>query len=210
MDDSQDSPDVFDDEMDARFGQSVKSLRTARGMSQEQLARNMQRKGVRDAAPLTISRLESGRRKVRLVEAIALSRIFNVPITEMANESPTLNTLSLLGGMRRDLAQARSRFEHDAAEFANFTQDQVGAMLQIISEMRMLELDEEANLALGRFEWAALSALDKSLCDSVASYEWSVDPERIQDHELDSERLRELKQSLRRKADEHAKRETAT
>jgi transcriptional regulator with XRE-family HTH domain len=72
---------------DEQFVASVRALRAEAGMSQEQLAEALKKNGVDDATQVTVSRMEAGKRHVRLGEALALSEIFQVPISALTRPS---------------------------------------------------------------------------------------------------------------------------
>ncbi len=66
----------------ARFGQNVRTARLARGWTQEELAR---RSGL---ATVQISRIERGRREVRITTLLRLMKAFDVTANELLDGLP--------------------------------------------------------------------------------------------------------------------------
>ena len=90
--------------LDVSFGQLVRERRDLNRMSQTELADRMESEGVPDVTQITVSRIESGKRVVRLVEAKALARIFRFDLNQVLADEALVRTASVL---HRD---ARSEF----------------------------------------------------------------------------------------------------
>ena len=71
-------------------GDAIRSLREKAGLSQEQLAANMQLKGI-NLNQKAISRIETGERVVPDYELLYFSEIFEVPVTALisSGKAPT-------------------------------------------------------------------------------------------------------------------------
>lgn len=68
------------------FGAEVRRLRLARGWSQSEVARRMESRG----APIhqqQLTRIETGKRAVRLNEAMVLAQVFDRPLTDMLHRA---------------------------------------------------------------------------------------------------------------------------
>ena len=102
------------DNVDAQFSAAVRRRREARGLSQSELARRMQQAGLPDATQVLVSRIESGKRSIRLAEARAVARALDVPLEELADPA---GIGARLTGLRLELGSAtvRQRELHDAA-----------------------------------------------------------------------------------------------
>jgi transcriptional regulator with XRE-family HTH domain len=68
---------------EAAFAQAVQRLREDRGWSQGELARRMVAAGWPSYSQMTVSRTEKLERPIRLNEALALARVFNVTLPLM-------------------------------------------------------------------------------------------------------------------------------
>lgn len=170
MSEPTEAPDSFDDDIEERFADSVGELRKARGWSQERLAEMMIRQGLRDATALTVSRIESKRRKVRLAEAVALASAFNVPILAMTKPDGLSSGLIALSGRAHQLRWWRSELIDAAEKYASRAFDSASAMLAQIEILReRYELDEESARYVRRYESRARLTLAESPAEIVAS-----------------------------------------
>lgn len=175
---SDDEPDaVFDDDMDARFAASVAELRKARGWSQERLARLLTRRGVRDVSGLVISRIEAGRRKVRLQEAVILAQVFGVTLLSMTKQDAMLNAIVLLSGQVRDLRAMQNDFEDAAEQYASNAHEAATYILRVIDDLRARGgLDADAEDLLARYERGARAALAFGPSDIASRVDWPRSP----------------------------------
>lgn len=161
---------MFDDDVEDRFAESVGELRKARGWSQERLAEMMIRHGLRDATALTVSRIESRRRKVRLAEAVALASAFDVPILAMTKPDKLSSGLITLSGRAHQLRWWRSELIDAAEKYASRAFESASGMLAQIEILReRYELDEETALHVRRWESRARLTLAESPAEIVAS-----------------------------------------
>ncbi|MBQ5989218.1 MAG: helix-turn-helix transcriptional regulator [Oscillospiraceae bacterium] len=71
-------------------GYKLSLIRKQRTISQRQLAKMMQLSGY-DVDHHFIRRIENGERFVTDIELLALSRVLNIPITELIDESSSIN-----------------------------------------------------------------------------------------------------------------------
>lgn len=99
------------------FAANVSRLRQERGWSQEHLASLLRSEGITDASQLTVSRVETGRRKVTLNEALALGRIFNLALPVMADVGPRARQASHLAIRRATMKNAVADFEKAVADY---------------------------------------------------------------------------------------------
>ncbi|AKV86382.1 hypothetical protein AKG07_08795 [Microbacterium sp. CGR1] len=169
---------VFDDDMDARFAASVAELRKARGWSQERLAKMLTRRGVRDMTGLVISRIEAGRRKVRLQEAVGLAQVFGVTLLSMTKQDEMLNAIVLLSGQVRDLRALQSDFLDTAERFAANVHESATYVLRVIDDLRASgDLDADAQDLLSRYERGARGALEFGPSEIASKVTWPRTPE---------------------------------
>lgn len=147
-------------DVDRRFGESVRELRTAQGWSQEELADRMRSRGIEDAAALRVSRLENGQRRVRLDEVLTLSEVFKIPVRSMVKQDPTLNTLVLLREMERRYRRAMLDYQQAISAYQEQVLSTAEDVVQIVEETRANapELDPDAAEALDRFKQHAEKA----------------------------------------------------
>lgn len=161
-----------EDTTDATFAASVLKLREAKGWSQNDLARHMAIYGVRDATALLVSRIESGRRRVRLQEAIALSHVFEVPISAMASTDMIANHISLLFESEQRKEHLRDNLEREATAYARHAPTHAKAMLEVIQQLRQTALEPDVVEMVNYYERSALWTLGESPADVVADVEW--------------------------------------
>jgi transcriptional regulator with XRE-family HTH domain len=70
------------------FAAEVKRLREEADMSQAELLQKMHDHGLTYLNQTALSRIENARRQVRMIESLALMRIFNRPLTAMTKPDP--------------------------------------------------------------------------------------------------------------------------
>lgn len=85
----------------ATFVANLRAIRLAREMTQAQLAEKMGLRGF-SWHPATVYKVENGDRQIQLGEALAMARIFEIPIEEMIR----------VGGHAYALSNIRSRCRH--------------------------------------------------------------------------------------------------
>lgn len=101
---------------DVKIGENVKALRVAAGLSQAQLAERMTAAGLEGIYPQTITRIEQGKRSLKLHEGIALARILHVAVDSLLERPSFADQLgaSLLLGLEqawRELVEKLSALE---------------------------------------------------------------------------------------------------
>lgn len=69
-------------EAEAAFAENLKALRKAAGISQEEFARAMTRRGIK-WHQATVYKVEKGERQIQLGEADVAARVLNVPLQQM-------------------------------------------------------------------------------------------------------------------------------
>lgn len=94
----------MDKDEESNFAESVQRLREARDWSQGELARRMVEAGWKTYSQMTVSRTEKQDRPIRLGEAFALARIFEVDLSLMtAGLDSTQEALGKMRDARRAL-----------------------------------------------------------------------------------------------------------
>ncbi|WP_402843721.1 helix-turn-helix domain-containing protein [Microbacterium sp. GXS0129] len=71
-------------EIDQNIGRNMRAQREQLGISQSELARQLTDIGIAGMHQTTIARIESGSRSLRAAEAIAVARVLNVSIDQLA------------------------------------------------------------------------------------------------------------------------------
>ena len=69
--------------LDLRFGERLKAEREARGWSQPHFAELLEAQGVTPMHATTVAKIESGKRSVRVVEALGMAEVFDVSIDSL-------------------------------------------------------------------------------------------------------------------------------
>ncbi len=69
--------------VDTVFAAAVRGVREARGLSQEQLAREMNRRGHPSFQQTTVNKIEAGSRRVSIAEAAALAAALDASIAQL-------------------------------------------------------------------------------------------------------------------------------
>lgn len=101
-----------------RFGLSVKAVRTARGWSQEMLARRLGEELAVEIDQSGIARIESGKRAVRLNEAQALCELLGIDL-HVGRATPKSEAEDLEAA----LAQAQLKLAIVESDFANASEE---------------------------------------------------------------------------------------
>lgn len=91
--------------MEARFRVRVRRERERLKMSQADLAEMLSDMGLKGIYPTTIAKIESGERAVRIDEAAALSKVFEVSLDALVGRKPSIE-VSDLGYQLRNLRDA--------------------------------------------------------------------------------------------------------
>lgn len=73
--------------LNKRFGERLKAEREARGWSQPQFAELLLAQGVTPMHATTIAKIEAGKRSVRIVEAVGMADVFEVPLDTLMGRS---------------------------------------------------------------------------------------------------------------------------
>lgn len=97
---------------ETRFAESMQRLRESRGWSQGELARRMVAEGWVNYSQMTVSRTEKLERPIRLGEALAVARVFNVSLPMMLGGGEAgVEALTALRDIRAELLAAKRAFE---------------------------------------------------------------------------------------------------
>lgn len=81
---------------DRAIGENVQRFRTAKGMSQAQLAVAMAERTGQQVHQQTIVKIEKGTRPLRYSEAVLISEVLDVPVGALAPDDPELQRRALL------------------------------------------------------------------------------------------------------------------
>ena len=99
---------------DERFGPAFAAARKARGLSQEDVSAEMERRG-HHVALTAISRLEKSQRKVTVGEAIALASIVGSTVEELAGAADPRLAVAFSTASRLERVLARAAAEYGRA-----------------------------------------------------------------------------------------------
>jgi transcriptional regulator with XRE-family HTH domain len=133
------------------FAENLKALRKAAGMSQEEFARAMTRRGIK-WYQATVYKVENGERQIQLGEAAAAARILNVPLQQMIRADPEtavqLQRLRLKAWRLRDarlkLVDAVDDYDSARTELVSALDNAVGLVPAEESEKLRREASLEA------------------------------------------------------------------
>lgn len=133
------------------FAENLKALRKAAGMSQEEFARAMTRRGIK-WHQATVYKVENGERQIQLGEADVAARVLNVPLQQMIHaDSETavqLQRLRLrawrLAGARLKLVDAVDDYESARLALASALDDADGLLPAEESEQLRRDADLDA------------------------------------------------------------------
>jgi len=103
------------------FAAAVRSTREARGWSQTELLARLRRLGIESLNQTALSRIENGTRPVRMIEAQALSRIFDKPVASMLNADSREAQLSKIADSHFEARTAYVAFKAAAENLARAT-----------------------------------------------------------------------------------------
>lgn len=78
-------------DFDRLVGRNLRVLRTVAGLSQAELARNIEARGVQ-MVQQTVAKIETGQRSLRLHEAVATAEVLGVTIAQLARQSTVVVT----------------------------------------------------------------------------------------------------------------------
>lgn len=150
--------------MDASFAAAVRGYRESRGWTQSELAARMvEIGGVPDATQVLVSRIEAGKRAIRLTEAHALARVFGVSVEDMTAESEAARLLAV------DQRRARESFVRFREATAHVAQWQI-------------KLQGDAEIVRAEFDSSAPSlSLLLSNVDNFVSYDLAAEAREIAD-----------------------------
>lgn len=134
---------------EARFAESVKQRREAKGWNQTELAKRMVLHGWKNFTQMTISRTEKGERPIRLSEARALAEVLGATVSLMIappEDAGIVEELAYSAGAvrlaRRHIYAALSELER-AKETASYVLHANQRRLSEISDPAMRTLFEE-------------------------------------------------------------------
>lgn len=153
------------------FAQEVRRRREAQGWRLDELAEAMRDRGVAYMNKSAVSRIENGKRPVRMIEAQALTRVFGTSLVEMTNPDGREVFLTFAdhnhGAMRKSFVafkdsvenfarmqkQAEGQIEHLSETFQDRdsldtdTQDRLDGLLHNLRQLSGISiLDESAKI----------------------------------------------------------------
>ena len=148
--------------VDASFAAAVRGYRESRGWTQSELAARMvEIGGVPDATQVLVSRIEAGKRAIRLTEAHALARVFGVSVEDMTAESEAARLLAV------DHRRAREYFVRFREATAQVTRWQI-------------KLREDAEIVRAEFDSSATSlSLLLQNVESFVSYDLAAEAQEV-------------------------------
>lgn len=103
---------------EVNFATQVRRLREERGWKQEQLVEAMRDAGIGYMNKTAVSRIENATRPVRMIEAVALARLFGKSIREMTNPDGREAVLSFASRNHSSHRKAFVAFKKGVADFA--------------------------------------------------------------------------------------------
>lgn len=170
---------------DKAFGERLRALRNADGLTLDAVCQRMRTLGVEYMNPSTLSRIETGARPVRLAEALVISRIFGVSLEAMNPMHDDLRIAQTLARQARDsylgMKRAAQTFAKLCAQLvekrdglvaavsADLTDDERDAYLEVLGRVEVvLALDAVATVegAVGK---RPESTIDLLLSPDVAA-----------------------------------------
>lgn len=110
MSDSEDKPKSSATATDKRFGARVRALRDERGLTQEEMVTRLRRVGLEYMNASTLSRIEAGKRPIRLVEAQAFSRLLRTTIWELTSEELRVQLLTAVRDSIDQVTRIRQQY----------------------------------------------------------------------------------------------------
>lgn len=126
--------------LDVRYGARLRAIREERSITQAQLVESLKRWGIDYMNTSTLSRIESGVRPVRLVEAQAVSRILQVSAESMIADS------EVLAFYESRARNARQRFVGFREAAVDVTQAQLQLVTYLPALRELLDGDLDADL----------------------------------------------------------------
>ena len=145
--------------VDQQFGEQVRVERKHRGWTQPKLAKMLSDKGIEPMQAVIISRIESGDRQARIIEALGIAECFGVSVDALLGHSTD---------ERDDQAYARRVLHDIALRSAQQIHDIANALSERIFAVHGStdEWPKRAQLA-----WAALEEAQAALVDLAQSEE---------------------------------------
>ena len=113
---SEDKPSGYSVE-ETHFAKNVKIVREQRGMSQEQLAELMREAGLPYVSQSTVSRIEKLTRPVRMMEAQALSTVFDVPVSQLISPTELAFEMAVTHEHVSNLRKAKAELDSASANY---------------------------------------------------------------------------------------------
>ena len=143
---------------EAAFVHNLRSARTAKGMTQAELAEAMAQRGFRWHPP-TVYKVESGERQIQLGEALELSKILGVPLEDMSTPgNPSAQHRAAIDDSMLRAASAQVKVVEAIADYLPLVR-QLKVLVDETPDLERLCSDEE--LALLR--WFADSPFNDAL-----------------------------------------------
>jgi transcriptional regulator with XRE-family HTH domain len=116
-------PDVRDATPETVFSARLREAREAAGMSQAQLAAQISERHGIQIDPMTILRMEKGRRRITLNEAVAVADVLNIRLFDLLLPLPADVLDAQPGRLRKRAATLAARLEQLTADIAKAEAD---------------------------------------------------------------------------------------
>jgi len=151
---------------EVNFANQVRRLREENGWKQEQLVEAMRDAGVEYMNKTAISRIENATRPVRMIEAMALARLFGKSIREMTNPDGREAVLFFASRNHSNHRKAFVAFKKGAADFARaqvLAKSDIDWINEVFKDRSNLDKETESKLEnlLGNLRQLASMSLVK-------------------------------------------------
>ena len=112
--------------VDQQFGERVRVERKHRGWTQPELAKMLSDKGIGPMGPVTISKIESGDRPARIIEALGIAECFGVSVDALLGRSTDQRDNQAYA--LRSLRITADRSAHQIRDIANTLNERLADM----------------------------------------------------------------------------------
>lgn len=119
---------------EANFAAQVKAQRMAKGWSQMDVAKELQSRGIDYMNGMTVSRIESGQRPVRLVEAWAFQEAFGVSVFDLMNPDKIDGWIESMQHLFFAMRTALREVREGLSEYNEYRSDAAGVADELEAE----------------------------------------------------------------------------
>lgn len=120
--------------IDKQFGLRLRGMREDRGLTQSDVVKRLIDAGVGYMNTSTLSRIELSTRPVRLSEAIAFARIYDVPMNSLVETSQNFSAIDLVARRHNEARSDFVRFRDSVVQMAR-TQHKLAGMIPVLDEV---------------------------------------------------------------------------